>query len=78
MGDPDLSTKNTQTGFFVQDDWTVMPRLTLNLGVRYDVSLNQFANKTAVPPFLVGNRPAADALSFPVAVPGSYLLAALK
>lgn len=24
-------------GFFVQDDWRALPRLTLNLGVRYDV-----------------------------------------
>jgi len=40
-----------------QDDWTITPRLTLNLGVRYDVSHNQFANDVAVPPFLPGDRP---------------------
>jgi hypothetical protein len=28
--------------------------------------------------FLVGTRPAADALTFPIAVPGTYLLAAVK
>ncbi len=26
----------TDYGFFAQDDWKIMPRLTLNLGVRYD------------------------------------------
>jgi hypothetical protein len=50
-----------------QDDWEITSRLTLNLGVRYDVSHNQFANDTEIPscftpgctdpPFLVGNRP---------------------
>src|SRR5262249_37549007 len=27
------------TGFFVQDNWTPVPRVTLNLGVRFDHSL---------------------------------------
>ncbi|MCA1625217.1 MAG: TonB-dependent receptor [Acidobacteria bacterium] len=27
---------NSEYGFFLQDDWRVMPKLTLNLGVRYD------------------------------------------
>ena len=43
---------------WLQDDWMMTPSLTLNLGVRYDVSINQFANATAVPPFLPGDRPA--------------------
>jgi hypothetical protein len=30
-------TNNWQTGYFAQDDWKVTPRLTLNLGVRYDL-----------------------------------------
>ncbi len=30
----DFST--TDYGFFVQDDWKILPRLTLNLGARYD------------------------------------------
>jgi len=30
-------TKNWETGYYVQDDWKVNPRLTLNLGMRYDL-----------------------------------------
>jgi hypothetical protein len=31
------------SGFFIQDDWKVMPRLTLNLGLRYDQMTNMFS-----------------------------------
>lgn len=33
------ATTNYQYGFFPQDNWKVMPKLTLNLGLRYDVTL---------------------------------------
>ena len=32
-----FKTFNYETGYFVQDDWKVSRRLTLNLGVRYDL-----------------------------------------
>lgn len=37
-GSPELHYANENFGFFVQDDWKVHPRLSLNLGLRYDVS----------------------------------------
>ena len=37
-GNPLLSYANENYSFFFQDDWKAHPRLTLNLGLRYDVS----------------------------------------
>ncbi|HEY0786128.1 MAG TPA: TonB-dependent receptor [Acidobacteriaceae bacterium] len=35
-----FGTRNYEHGVFAQDDWKVSPRLTLNLGVRYDIYTN--------------------------------------
>ncbi len=37
-GNPPLHYANENFSFFVQDDWKVHPRLSLNLGLRYQVS----------------------------------------
>jgi hypothetical protein len=34
---PDMDVTNWEQGFFFQDDWKVKPKLTVNLGVRYEV-----------------------------------------
>jgi hypothetical protein len=35
---------NVNFGVYIQDDWRVLPNLTLNLGVRWDVDTNVFGN----------------------------------
>jgi outer membrane receptor protein involved in Fe transport len=32
-----VGTRSWEDGFFIEDDWSVRPRLTLNLGLRYDI-----------------------------------------
>ena len=36
-GDPEVESKNFQFGLYIQDDWDVTDRLTLNLGIRWDM-----------------------------------------
>ncbi len=37
-GNPELNYANENYSFFANDDWKIIPRLSLNLGLRYEVS----------------------------------------
>ncbi|MDZ7306583.1 MAG: TonB-dependent receptor, partial [candidate division KSB1 bacterium] len=47
--DAETDDKGTLVGVYVQDQWNPTPRLTLNLGVRYDVEINTLNNKQRLP-----------------------------
>ena len=57
VGDFPVDQGNKKFAFWAQDDWAITDRLTLNLGVRYDVGLNVFANDISFPPFQEAGRP---------------------
>ena len=44
-------------GAWAQDDWKVTNKLTLNLGARYDLIWNAFAQNVTFLPFELANRP---------------------
>ena len=41
FGDPNGSFSNKPIAFFAQDTWRVLPNLTINYGIRYDVELTK-------------------------------------
>lgn len=50
VGDPNIQANNVQLGFFIQDDWEVNSRLTLNLGLRWDFETNAKNNNFVTSP----------------------------
>src|SRR5882672_9912924 len=51
------SARRNTVATWIQDDWQMTRRLTLNLGMRYDLQPNSFANFVEVFPILKGGRP---------------------
>ncbi len=48
-GDPNVNAHNNQVGAYIQDDWTPVQRLTLNLGIRWDYESNMLNSGYATP-----------------------------
>jgi outer membrane receptor protein involved in Fe transport len=57
VGDFNVDFNQHRMALWVQDDWRTGDRLTLNLGLRYDLTTNGFANDAAFPPFVESGRP---------------------
>jgi outer membrane receptor protein involved in Fe transport len=49
VGNPNLDANNNQFGLYLQDDWAATPRLTFNLGIRWDYESNMLNNNYKTP-----------------------------
>lgn len=64
---PDDANENYWNyGFFVQDDWRIIPKLTLNLGARYDVQTAPVDTQHRIAVF----SPGVQSTVSPTAIPG--------
>src|SRR2546423_5635224 len=57
VGDFRVRQDSKKIAAWAQDDWQISSRLTLNVGVRYDLGLGMFANDISFPPFQEAGRP---------------------
>jgi hypothetical protein len=48
-GDPRVNANNRQIGLYTQDDWSPIPRLMLNIGVRWDYESHMLNNDYVTP-----------------------------
>lgn len=49
VGNPSVTSNNTQIGLYAQDDWAVNERLTANIGLRWDIETNPLNNDYKTP-----------------------------
>lgn len=72
VGDPLVSVRNNQFGLFVQDDWQVARKLTLNVGVRWDVETNPINNDFVTPEDVRLAAQELEAIMEPLNGPGFF------
>ncbi len=56
-GDCHTHMPNHLYAAWIQDDWQLTQNLTLNLGLRYDLTLGAYAERVAILPFVPSGRP---------------------
>ena len=56
IGNFEFNTNRQDIAGWLQDDWHATSRLTLNLGVRYDLQHNVFVNDVGIQPFFAGHH----------------------
>jgi hypothetical protein len=56
VGDFSYGTDRHMSSYWLQDDWQVSNRVTLNIGLRYDVDIGVQGEKVQILPWLSGNR----------------------
>ncbi len=56
IGDTNQNMPRWDAALWLQDDWAIKPRLTLNLGARYDRTHNAYANDIVIAPWLTAGR----------------------
>ena len=69
--DPKVFSRSAYWGFFYQDDWKVTPKLTINLGVRYEFELPRHDTQYRESYWDLSARS-------PISVPGMNLLGVFK
>ena len=57
VGNDELFTRRSLYAGWIQDDWTLTQRLTLNLGLRYDADIGVEGERIVLLPWMDGKRP---------------------
>ena len=57
VGNDELFTRRSLYSAWLQDDWALTPRLTLNVGLRYDADIGVEGERIELLPWMDGQRP---------------------